>query len=428
MAPACSSSVVGGSTAGGGDAADDDDATGEQGGGGSTHAVTISASGSYTQGEETVCIDRLDLWAQLGASAATGTGGAPGTGGSGGAGGEPGTGGAPEGRGGAGGAPAGETGSGGHGGAGGSVPPGCPTADQAAEIVSAEVPLWADSIGDPSLQNGQCCYVVQYSSVSSGRPLHVDGRVTTARAVSSSGRGGGAAAWTGSVAVPASSDLAPDERPALAAHWSAIARLEHASIASFAKLTLELLLVGAPADLVRDAQQAGLDEVRHAQDAFALASVYAGASVGPSSMPELGALRPECSIEAIVAAAIVEGCVAETLGAFEVGEQAVHAHRDLAVVLEAVAADEARHAALAWRIVRWAIEDGRVSRDHVRTAFAGAIAAARGALDPASLGGAGASQLEERLALHGVLPRGAQRRLHAEVLDRIAALAADIVS
>jgi hypothetical protein len=47
--------------------------------------------------------------------------------------------------------------------------------------------------------------------------------------------------------------------------------MEHASVAAFARFTLDLLALGAPADLVQSAQQALGDEIAHAELCFGLA-------------------------------------------------------------------------------------------------------------------------------------------------------------
>ncbi len=62
------------------------------------------------------------------------------------------------------------------------------------------------------------------------------------------------------------------ERAALGAAWLRNALMEHASVAALARFTLELLAVGAPADLIRDSNAAASDETRHAELCFALAA------------------------------------------------------------------------------------------------------------------------------------------------------------
>jgi len=142
-------------------------------------------------------------------------------------------------------------------------------------------------------------------------------------------------------------------RERLAAEWLEDARKEHASVASFARTTLELLAVGAPASLVRDAQRAGLDEVRHAERCFELASAYGGAPVEPGPLRAL-APRP-ADLEQLAVDTFVEGCVGETLSAVAALRAARQAPASVAPVWAMLGADETRHADLAWRTVAWIV-------------------------------------------------------------------------
>ena len=144
-------------------------------------------------------------------------------------------------------------------------------------------------------------------------------------------------------------------RAHLASAWLKDALEEHASVAAFARLTMHLLSVGAPPELIVESQRASLDEVRHARACFALASRYGGESRGPSSLSLEGALDI-ASMGDIARLTVEEGCVGETLGAALAREQLAVA-RDPVVVaaLRRIARDEARHAALAWRFARWAV-------------------------------------------------------------------------
>jgi hypothetical protein len=157
---------------------------------------------------------------------------------------------------------------------------------------------------------------------------------------------------------------------ALAQAWLEDARLEHASIASFARFTLELLALGAPADLIADAQRATGDEVDHARRCFTLASRYAGQPLGPGPLGIEGQVLRSTLVD-IAMSAVREGCVGETLAALQASAQ-LESASDARVrdVLAVIAADEARHAELAWRFVHWAIETGGAA---VRTAVAGAF-------------------------------------------------------
>jgi hypothetical protein len=154
----------------------------------------------------------------------------------------------------------------------------------------------------------------------------------------------------------------------LAEAWAKDALSEHASVASFARFALDLMALGAPADLVADAHRAALDEIEHARLSFALASRYAGETIGPGPLATDGAVARADLIAAAVAAAI-EGCIGETEAAL-LAEAQLAGAKDARVrrALARIARDEADHAALAWRFVAWAIDEGgeRVRREVAR--------------------------------------------------------------
>lgn len=152
---------------------------------------------------------------------------------------------------------------------------------------------------------------------------------------------------------------------AAAAHWARVGLMEHASIAAFARFTLHLLALGAPPELVRESQEALGDETQHARLAFGLASAFAGEAVGPGPLAIDGALD-RFELRDFVATLIREGCIGETVAAVEAREALEHA-TDPAVraVLEAIACDELRHAALAWRTLGWVVASGRADRELV---------------------------------------------------------------
>lgn len=179
-----------------------------------------------------------------------------------------------------------------------------------------------------------------------GRPLVVEGTYRTAPAARRDD-------WAADVGLLVG--LEPAARAAAGARWSEIAALEHASVASFSRFALSLLALGAPAHLVARATEGALDEIRHARRAYALAGALLGRPVGPGPLPEASSpLAVER--EAFVRALAFEGCVGETLGALEAARGAELAvGPELRAGLEEVAADEARHAALAWETLRWIV-------------------------------------------------------------------------
>jgi hypothetical protein len=145
-------------------------------------------------------------------------------------------------------------------------------------------------------------------------------------------------------------------------------------VASFARLTLELLQHAAPSDLVQLAQLAALDEIEHARACFAQASRYAGVEQGPGPLSMTAALGP-VDLPQLAANTVREGCVGETLAALVAAEQARAATDPIArAALLKIAEDEARHAELAWQIVRWSLSFGDVeTRAAVEQAFDAAV-------------------------------------------------------
>lgn len=201
-----------------------------------------------------------------------------------------------------------------------------------------------------------CCYhwVIPCPG---GRPLMVDGSARTAPEATSD-------AWLDESWREAFASVPEEARGALAEHYAAEASYEHASIASFARVSLSLLAAGAPAELVERAQRAGLDEVAHARAMYTMASACGRRAVGPGRLDLSGIGSMARSIADIAEEAFVEGCVGEVTAALVLREEAAmavgQAIRDL---LQQMATDEEAHAELAWRTVAWALS---VDPDGVR--------------------------------------------------------------
>lgn len=205
------------------------------------------------------------------------------------------------------------------------------------------------------------------SNCAIGRPLLVDGMARTAASASRDD-------WSAAALRPQTEGLGPELRAALAAHWSDVAALEHASIGSFARFSLQLMALGAPSDLLADAQRAALDEIEHARIAYALASTYADGALGPGALAAAAAPIATDLAEVLVAL-VEEACVGETVGVAEAAYLAsVIADPVLARVHHRIATDETRHAALAWRVLRWGLERAdEATRRLVRQAFDDAV-------------------------------------------------------
>jgi len=220
----------------------------------------------------------------------------------------------------------------------------------------------------PFAEGEQCCHVFEFGwNCTDGRPFCVDGEARTASPRAD-------AAWTGSVTPALLPELDAAQCSGIAALWVADGLAEHASVASFARFTLQLLALGAPAQLVEAACGAQLDEVGHARTALALAAAY-GSTVGPGPLSVGGALPAVIDREAVLVATFIEGCVGETIAAAEL-ELAAQGCADpvVAATLRSIAADELRHAMLAWRTVQWLLQGGGPG---LRGALAAALAGVR---------------------------------------------------
>ena len=205
--------------------------------------------------------------------------------------------------------------------------------------------------GAGSIETTRCCYEAAYRTLQGqgcviGRPLRRRGVQVTAGVI----RG---VPW-GSVLTPR---LDVPDRPDKATSWTRIALLEHASVVAFFRLQADLVALGAPAELVKRAGSAARDEVRHAAEAFGLASAYAGVPIGPTVFPPRS--WPRATLRRLAVESITDGCVGEAL-AVAVAATQWRGTSDPAVanVLARVIHDEANHAALGADVARWAIRTG----------------------------------------------------------------------
>jgi hypothetical protein len=181
-----------------------------------------------------------------------------------------------------------------------------------------------------------------------GRPFIVDGGERLAPTAARSD-------WAADVA-PDLDALSARTKKKLGEYWTLIGQMEHASIAAFARFSLQLLALGAPPELLVRSQTAMADETHHARLAFALASAYLERPVGPGSLDMSGALG-DISVEEALRTVIMEGCVGETVAAMEAKEALTYVtDPSLRYVFGEIARDESQHALLAWRAVGWLCE------------------------------------------------------------------------
>lgn len=151
----------------------------------------------------------------------------------------------------------------------------------------------------------------------------------------------------------------------LAEQWLRDGFLEHSSIANFSWLSLQLLALGAPPNLVSRSLEAARDEVRHAQYCFSLNKKYGGDTLQPGNFSE--ALKNpkgfswarNGKLADLARNSFLEGCLNEGVaasvlntGAGKISDQSVKK------ILFEMADDEFRHQELAWDIVKWCLNTG----------------------------------------------------------------------
>ncbi len=157
------------------------------------------------------------------------------------------------------------------------------------------------------------------------------------------------------------------------------ATLEAASVIAFERLAGELSTLGAPRSLRDGCRRAAKDEVRHAR-AMARIARRRGAAPSAARVDEAPAAtsgaRLHRELERLALDNAVEGCVRETFGAL-VGLHQAEAASDPEIrrAMRSIAADEVRHASLAWKIAAW-LEPrlGKAARRRVERARAAAVA------------------------------------------------------
>jgi hypothetical protein len=152
--------------------------------------------------------------------------------------------------------------------------------------------------------------------------------------------------------LPAVATLGGEDAAAQA--WIEDARAEYASVWAFERMARELAAAGAPEALVRAARRAAEDEARHTDLCARMAGRpfwllpldddWAEARWRRGSREALATLARE---------AWVDGCIGEGIAAAQAAAAATSAGAAEAEVQRAIAADERRHAELAWDVLDW---------------------------------------------------------------------------
>jgi hypothetical protein len=153
-------------------------------------------------------------------------------------------------------------------------------------------------------------------------------------------------------------------REGLAAQWRENGRTEHASVAAFARLTLDLMALGAPPPLIHAANRDARDEIRHTELCFSLAKALDGRDASPGAFPEARRAQtlPEDRARALASLAVdslIDGALREGVSARVIAQLARRCTDPVTrEMLREIAADEGRHAAHGWDVVEWCLAEG----------------------------------------------------------------------
>lgn len=198
----------------------------------------------------------------------------------------------------------------------------------------------------PQHKAGECCYKLARRFCGGGRPLRADDGAIVAPLVPRRD-------WTrtGLAREPAK----PDSE--LAERWLREATFEHASVASFARVTLQLVALGAPPDLLAETQRAALEEIEHARTFLALAVRRGAEEKGPAAL-DVHRAPLATTFEAFVVDTFLDGCLAETVSGIEIRTRAEDGDDVERAAVATIADEEERHAELAWRMLAWGVREG----------------------------------------------------------------------
>jgi hypothetical protein len=200
-------------------------------------------------------------------------------------------------------------------------------------------------------------------------------------------------------------------------------------VAAFAHLTLDLMALGAPPDLVAAAQRDALDEVRHTELCFSLARALDGREQSPAPFPaarrgqRLSRQRTlalaELAVHSLIDGALHEGVSAAVLGKLARSCEVPQ----IAGILQQIAADEGRHAAHGWDVLAWCLEAGGAP---VASALRGALRVLPRELRSAMPEAAARGEWQ-RFGIHGhALELAEYRRVSDNLRRRVLALSGSV--
>lgn len=230
--------------------------------------------------------------------------------------------------------------------------------------------------------------------------------------------------WAG---LPLDGGVAEGVRADVAARWRENGRTEHASVAAFARLTMDLMALGAPPELISSANRDARDEIRHAELCFSLAKSLDGRDCGPGPFPEAQTARTlpadrTLALAELAVDSLIDGALHEGLSARIIAQLARRCEEPaIRSLLRELAADEGRHSAHGWDVVQWCLAEGGAPVAHALRGAAAALPEQTATDLPA----AAQDGSWERFGIHGVaLEREQHRSALAALTDRVRTMTA----
>jgi hypothetical protein len=223
----------------------------------------------------------------------------------------------------------------------------------------------------------------------------------------------------------------PELRVQLAARWRENGRTEHASVAAFARLTLDLIALGAPAELIEAANRDAMDEIRHADLCFSIARALDGRSESPGPFPAaqhaggLPSSRP-LALAKLAVSSLVDGALHEGLSARVIARLVKSCEEPvIRDALRELAADEGRHSAHGWDLVEWCLAEGGAPVAH---ALRGALRTLPEHVD-SDLPADARSGAWEKHGIHGAaLEAEEHAKARADVVRRVRTMTGELVA
>lgn len=205
---------------------------------------------------------------------------------------------------------------------------------------------------DASSKTPTCCYRAPVSRCGGGRPLVTEEGARLATIVSRDDYRDASV----DLSAPAPRDLS------IAAGYLRDAACEHASVASFARISLVLLSLGAPPSLLAEVHAAALDEIRHAQIFCSLAERRGAPAMGPGPLSLTG-VDLDLSVASFVHETLRDGCIAEARALLDLEARAAEGDPVERMHFARIVADEGRHVELSWKMLAWVVDaHGDVAR------------------------------------------------------------------